>query len=327
MKKIIQTYWKDPVFSKIIAKSILGLFGLLFVTVMSQRENFSATLSMLKSNNFTTPPALIILSVGFNLLLIALFFNEKKKNYSLSNPEDLTDKNLAFYNRLIASRLSIAISYDVNLRFPDNTHEYSHMKRHDFITEEKYISLRSYKLKNVTTDMSNFIIHTESVENKMHPEEIHIKAFNNSNDNELKVEKLQTTEKSLFHDFKIYFDEALPPNGVIDVRYLIILNKEVSQFEFESEVNGICLNRYKKGVNELHFKISLLLRPKTYFVESMDQYGNKKILPSELKLEEHSMSEYEKNIISKYSKTETFQTISLCSFNVKEELLIINFKL
>lgn len=148
----------------------------------------------------------------------------------------------------------------------DYIHKYELIYRQDqldFAGSLDYHSFRQLKGKNISKDISSFLIYTESSDIPIAFDDMNITAQNNISKKTLVVECLHSTnEKRLQHTFKINFDTPIAPNEEFDISYSITIPNELSVYDKKKEIQSISLVRIKHPVEKLVFNICLDFEPR-----------------------------------------------------------------
>jgi hypothetical protein len=165
----------------------------------------------------------------------------------------------------------------------DFIHHYKKIKRIDFLNTKdgSYYTYRWIRIENTTNFSSDYVIHKEYGENKVHFKSMNIFAY--SGGHKLKVENIFEFQPSFIQVFKIYFPKPLEPNEKIDIFYNFIWPDEVSNCSCKDLNVSISLLRYKKGVSSLEFGIFENRALSNIFIEKISWDYSVDILDNVLK--------------------------------------------
>ena len=193
-------------------------------------------------------------------LIIDILFEILLAKVHKSN-SDTSDVSNILTHRM-GSNLSLKTSNKIEY---DHTHQYDLLYRQDQINFETsdYNSFRQIKGRNVSKNISSYLIYTESTDIPVAFKDITINAINNTNNKSLVVECLHsTTDKRMQHIFKINFDEPIHPNQTFDISFSLTIPNELSVYDPDKEIQSISLVRIKNPVGKLVFNICLNFQPR-----------------------------------------------------------------
>lgn len=195
-------------------------------------------------------------------LIATLRYLLKQKGISVDTLCNKSLISISERNRktLIRSTAEKRLSFGLSIKedeYDDDVHFYESIKRVDVLNSEKnlYSSYRWLTIRNVSDRPTKYIVHKECGENKVHFENMKLRAKERLADkSEPMIVNSQTSVQPNFVQvFRIYFNRILMPQETMTIFYRIDWPGELSALCNDELSMSISLVRYKKGVKRLIF--------------------------------------------------------------------------